>query len=89
MVLICYTVINGRLVAPVETALAQAVPALDRRHAVAVLDSTLHQRLVTREGLRRAHDLATTTAERSRPPLTRPPVVVLAACDMARTTQGT
>ncbi len=49
---------DGRLVVPVETALAQAVPALERRTALAVLDSALRRRLVTRRGLDRAHDLA-------------------------------
>ncbi|MFP3714796.1 type IV toxin-antitoxin system AbiEi family antitoxin domain-containing protein [Puerhibacterium sp. TATVAM-FAB25] len=49
---------HGRLVVPVETALAQAVPALERRTALAVLDSALRRRLVTRRGLDRAHDLA-------------------------------
>jgi hypothetical protein len=53
-----YTVINDRLLAPVEIALAQAVPELDRRHAIAVLDSALHKKLVTPAGVRRAHELA-------------------------------
>jgi hypothetical protein len=49
---------GGRLVVPIETALAQAVPELERRTALAVMDSALHQRLVTLRGLRQAHDLA-------------------------------
>ncbi|WP_159793116.1 type IV toxin-antitoxin system AbiEi family antitoxin domain-containing protein [Puerhibacterium puerhi] len=49
---------GGRLVVPIETALAQAVPELDRRTALAVLDSALHQRLITVAGLERAHALA-------------------------------
>jgi hypothetical protein len=53
-----YHVVHGRLVVPVETALAQAVPELGRRHAVAVMDSALHRKLITPQGLRRAHDLA-------------------------------
>lgn len=53
-----YTVINDRLIAPVEVALAQAIPELGRKHAVAVLDSALHERLLTPAGLHRAHDLA-------------------------------
>lgn len=53
-----FDVVDGRLVVPVETALAQAVPELDRRHAVAAMDSALHQRLVTPVGLQLAHDLA-------------------------------
>lgn len=50
--------VDGRRVVPVVTALAQAVPELDRRHAIAVMDSALHQRLLDRSGLRRAHDAA-------------------------------
>lgn len=50
--------VNGRLVVPVGTALAQAVPELRRRHAVAAMDNALHQGLITPAGLRRAHDLA-------------------------------
>ncbi len=50
--------VQGRLVVPVEQALAQAVPELGRRHAVACLDSAVHQRLISAEGVRRAHDAA-------------------------------
>jgi hypothetical protein len=56
-----YTVINDRLVVPIELALAQAVPELGREHAVAGLDSALHQQLITPSGLERAHDLARRT----------------------------
>lgn len=50
--------IAGRRVATLEWALAQAVPELGRRHALAVVDSALHQRLLTRRRLEWAHDLA-------------------------------
>jgi hypothetical protein len=50
--------VRGAPVTGPELALAQAVPAWSRRRAVAVLDSALHQRVVTREGLCRAHELA-------------------------------
>ena len=50
--------IDGRRVVTVEWALAQAVPELDRRHAVAVMDSALHLRLIDEKGLERAHRLA-------------------------------
>lgn len=42
-------------VAPVADALVQAVPHLHRFHAVALMDSALHQRLITPEQLERAH----------------------------------
>jgi len=51
-------VASGRSIVPVDVALAQAVPELGRRQAIAVLDSTLHQGLLTRDGVRHAHDLA-------------------------------
>ena len=49
---------EDRYVATPEWALAQAVPELDRGHAVAVMDSALHRGLVTPEILARAHDHA-------------------------------
>lgn len=51
-------VVEGRFVATPEWALAQAVPELERRNAVAVMDSALHQGLVTPQELDRAHDKA-------------------------------
>ncbi len=53
-----FETIGDRLVVPVEHALAQAVPELDRMHAVAAMDSALYQRKVDATGLGRAHDLA-------------------------------
>lgn len=53
-----YQTVHDRLVVPVDLALAQAVPSLDRRHAVAVMDSVLHRQLLTDLGLAGAHDLA-------------------------------
>jgi len=50
--------IDGRRVVTVEWALAQAVPELDRRHAVAVMDSALHLGFIDEKGLERAHRLA-------------------------------
>lgn len=50
--------IKGRQVANIEWALAQAVPELGRRNAVAVLDSVLHLGLTDRRGIDRAHRLA-------------------------------
>lgn len=50
--------IAGRRVVTVEWALAQAVPELDRRHGVAVMDSALHLSLIDRGGLEKAHRLA-------------------------------
>lgn len=50
--------VDGRRVVTVEWALAQAVPELDRRHAVALMDSALHLRLIDERGLERAHRLA-------------------------------
>jgi len=48
----------GRRVATVLRALAQAVPTLDRRHAMAVLDNAVHARRITRAEVEVAHDLA-------------------------------
>ncbi|MCK9795659.1 type IV toxin-antitoxin system AbiEi family antitoxin domain-containing protein [Isoptericola sp. 4D.3] len=48
----------GRRVAPVLHALAQAVPALDRRHAVALLDNAVHSGRISRAEVEVAHDLA-------------------------------
>lgn len=53
-----YVDVGDRLAVPVDLALAQAVPYLDRRHAVAVMDSALHRQLLTPDGLDLAHDLA-------------------------------
>lgn len=50
--------VSGRLVASPEWALAQAVPELGRRRAVAVMDSALHLGLLDRSGLDRAHEHA-------------------------------
>jgi len=50
--------VAGRRVPTVLHALAQAVPTLDRRHAVAVLDNAVHQGLITRAQVEQAHDLA-------------------------------
>ncbi|MEU2199127.1 hypothetical protein [Isoptericola sp. NPDC019482] len=46
---------GGFPAATVPDALVQAVPALDRRHAVALMDSALHQRLLTPSELTAAH----------------------------------
>ena len=50
--------VAGRRVPTVLHALAQAVPTLDRRHAVAVLDDAVHRGLITRAEVEAAHDLA-------------------------------
>lgn len=50
--------VDGRRVASVPWALAQAVPELPRHHGLAVLDSALYQGKATRSDLERAHDLA-------------------------------
>lgn len=50
--------VNGVPVTPVIDALAQAVPILDRRHAVALMDSALSQGKLSPAGLERAHALA-------------------------------
>ncbi|MFI2702554.1 type IV toxin-antitoxin system AbiEi family antitoxin domain-containing protein [Cellulosimicrobium composti] len=52
------TELAGRRVATLDWALAQAVPELPRGHALAVLDSALHQGLADADGLRRAHEHA-------------------------------
>jgi hypothetical protein len=49
---------NGLRYTEPERALAQAVPTLDRRTAVAVLDSARHRRVVDAAGLARARGLA-------------------------------
>jgi len=51
-------VVDGRRVASVDWAIAQAVPELPRRNGLAVLDSVLQLELLTPLGLERAHDLA-------------------------------
>lgn len=50
---------NGLRYTEPERALAQAVPTLDRRTAIAVLDSARHRRVVDARGLVRARELAT------------------------------
>ncbi|WP_265520129.1 hypothetical protein [Oerskovia flava] len=52
------TRVGGRLVATPCWALAQAVPEMRRRRAVAVMDSAQHLGLLDADGLARAHDLA-------------------------------
>jgi hypothetical protein len=49
---------NGLRYTEPERALAQAVPTLDRRTAIAVLDSARHRRVVDARGLDRARELA-------------------------------
>ncbi len=51
-------VYRHRRIAAVVHALAQAVPGLSRRRAVAVLDSAVHQGKITRAEVEVAHDLA-------------------------------
>ncbi|MFC8923815.1 hypothetical protein [Cellulosimicrobium sp. NPDC057127] len=51
-------VIDGRRVASLVWALAQAVPELPRHNALAVLDSALHRGLLEARDVERAHDLA-------------------------------
>ncbi|RZS62292.1 hypothetical protein EV386_2620 [Xylanimonas ulmi] len=53
-----WNIIDGIPVATVEDALAQAVPRLGQRHALALLDSALHQGLITQDGVARAHAAA-------------------------------
>jgi hypothetical protein len=48
----------GRWVATPDWALAQAVPEMGRRRAVAAMDSARNRGLVDADGLARAHDLA-------------------------------
>lgn len=50
--------VNGIVIAPVIDALAQAVPALERRYAVALMDSAQFRGKLHPAGLERAHDLA-------------------------------
>ncbi|MCB7134984.1 type IV toxin-antitoxin system AbiEi family antitoxin domain-containing protein [Cellulosimicrobium marinum] len=52
------TRVDGHLVATPDWALAQSVPEMGRRRAVAAMDSALHRRLLDADGLSRAHDLA-------------------------------
>jgi hypothetical protein len=51
-------VVRGARTVEPELALAQAVPRLGRKRAVAIMDSALYRSLVTKGGLKRAHDLA-------------------------------
>lgn len=53
-----WTLVDGLPCCVVEDALAQAVPGVDRRHAIALMDSALHRRAMSPEGLARAHDAA-------------------------------
>lgn len=53
-----WDLVDGFACATTVDALRQAVPHLDRRHALAVLDSALHQGLVTPAALAAAHDAA-------------------------------
>ena len=48
---------GGRFAAEPAHALAQALPTLDREHAVAVMDSLLNKRILTPTGLRKARRL--------------------------------
>jgi hypothetical protein len=50
--------VDGFAVSVPEEALAQAVPGVDRLTAVSMMDSALHLRRVSVQGLARAHDLA-------------------------------
>ncbi|GAA1730499.1 hypothetical protein GCM10009809_27560 [Isoptericola hypogeus] len=50
--------IAGRRVAALDWALAQSIPELSRRHGLAVLDSALRERKLSRHGLELVHDLA-------------------------------
>lgn len=50
--------LDGFTLASPEVALAQAIPEVDRKTAIALMDSALHLRLVSTDGLERAHDLA-------------------------------
>lgn len=52
------TSVEGRWVATPDWALAQAVPEMGRRRAVAAMDSARRLGLVSETGLERAHDLA-------------------------------
>ncbi|SKC40700.1 hypothetical protein SAMN04324258_0736 [Krasilnikoviella flava] len=52
--------VDGLACATVPDALAQAVPGLDRRHAVALMDSALHRRDLGLDELSEAHDRART-----------------------------
>lgn len=49
--------VGGRYAADAPHALAQALPMLDRAHAVAVMDSLLNKRILTPSGLRKAERL--------------------------------
>ncbi|GAA1719315.1 DUF559 domain-containing protein [Isoptericola hypogeus] len=53
-----WVLVDGLRCATVVDALAQSIPELDRRHAVAVMDSALHRKLLTTAELDRAHDYA-------------------------------
>ncbi|MFI2104253.1 hypothetical protein ACH436_13235 [Isoptericola sp. NPDC019693] len=51
-----WVVVGGLPCVPAELALAQAVPELDREHAVAMMDSARHQRIVTEDEFHRARE---------------------------------
>ncbi|MFD6176734.1 MULTISPECIES: hypothetical protein [unclassified Isoptericola] len=53
-----WVVVGGLPCVPAELALAQAVPELDRGHAVALMDSARHRRVVTEDEFRRAREAA-------------------------------
>jgi len=53
-----WVVVGGLPCVPAELALAQAVPDVDRSHAVALMDSARHRRVVTEEAFRRAREAA-------------------------------
>ncbi len=53
-----WTFVDGVPCVTAELALAQAVPGLDRSHAIALMDSARRRRLVTEDGFRRARELA-------------------------------
>ena len=50
--------VGGRKVVNVEWALAQAVPELPRANGLAVLDSALHTKAISRSGFELSHDAA-------------------------------
>ena len=53
-----WVVVGGVPCVPAELALAQAVPELDRGHAVALMDSARHRRVVTEDEFHRAREAA-------------------------------
>jgi hypothetical protein len=53
-----WVVVGGIPCVPADLALAQAVPGLDREHAVALMDSARHRRVVTADEFLRAREAA-------------------------------